>query len=138
MKKLLVLFVLIVSVFATDWAGKVNWAMTYNQAKMISKQTNKPIFVDFALSHCPPCKWISNNIYTNDKVTKYMNKHFVNILFIVDKQRVPSEIAQYFGGSTPTLITIKNGRLVNEQVGIQRSWINNPENFIKFLQKGLK
>jgi thioredoxin 1 len=110
------------------------WAMTYNQAKMISKQTGKPIFVDFALSHCPPCKWISNNIYTNEKVAKYMNKHFVSLLYIVDEQVPPAEVRQYFKGSTPTLIIIKNGKLIKNQVGIQRSWINNPEEFIDFLR----
>jgi len=136
MKKLLLVFMLVVGAFATDWSGKVNWAMSYNQAKMISKQTGKPIYVDFALSHCPPCKWISNNVYTNDKVAKYMNSHFVNLLYIVDEQKVPMEVGQYFGGSTPTLLIIKNGKLVANQVGIQRSWIDNPENFINFLKKG--
>lgn len=134
MKKLLVIFMFLMSAFATDWSGKVDWAMTYNQAKMISEQTGKPIFVDFALSHCPPCKWISNNIYTNEKVAKYMNKHFVNLLYIVDEQVPPAEVRQYFKGSTPTLIIIKNGKLIKNQVGIQRSWINNPEEFIDFLR----
>jgi thioredoxin 1 len=134
MKKLLVVFILVVNSFAFDWGGKVNWAMSYDQAKMISKQTGKPIFVDFALSHCPPCHWISNNIYTNKKVANYMNEHFVNLLYVVDEQRVPKEVGQYFGGSTPTLIIIKNGTLINEQVGIRRNWLNNPENFINFLE----
>jgi len=135
MKKLLLVFMLVVSSFAFEWSGKVDWAMSYNQAKIISQKTGKPIFVDFALSHCPPCHWISSNIYTNDKVAKYMNTHFVNLLYIVDEQRVPQEVGQYFGESTPTLIIIKNGKLVANQVGLQRSWINNPENFINFLKE---
>jgi thioredoxin 1 len=134
MKKLLVVFLLVVSAFAFDWSGKVNWAMTYNQAKMISEQTGKPIFVDFALSHCPPCHWISGNIYTNEKVAKYLNSHFVNLLYIVDEQRVPSEIGKYFKGNTPTLIILKDGILIKKQVGLQRNWLNNPENFIDFLK----
>jgi thioredoxin 1 len=133
-KKLLVVFLLVVSAFAFDWSGKVDWAMSYNQAKMISKQTGKPIFVDFALSHCPPCHWISDNIYTNDKVANYMNKHFINLLYVVDEQVPPYEVRQYFKGSTPTLIIIKNGKLIKNQIGLQRSWLNNPENFIDFLK----
>jgi thioredoxin 1 len=133
-KKLLVVFLLVVSAFAFDWSGKVDWAMSYNQAKMISKQTGKPIFVDFALSHCPPCHWISGNIYTNDKIANYMNKHFINLLYVVDEQVPPYEVRQYFKGSTPTLIIIKNGKLIKNQIGLQRSWLNNPENFIDFLK----
>jgi hypothetical protein len=59
-KKLLVVFLLVVSAFATDWSGKVDWAMTYNQAKMISEQTGKPIFVDFALSQSETALAISS------------------------------------------------------------------------------
>jgi len=137
MKKLLVVFMLVVNVFAFDWTGKVDWAMSYSQAQMLSKSTGKPIFVDFALSHCPPCHWISNNVYTNDKVAEFMNKHYINLLYIVDEQRPPMEVSQYFGGSTPTLMILKNGELITENVGIKRSWFNNPEKFIDFLKKGI-
>jgi len=65
-----------------------------------------------------------------------MNSHFVNLLYIVDEQKVPMEVGQYFGGSTPTLLIIKNGELVAKQVGLRQSWLDNPENFINFLKKG--
>ena len=135
MKKLLILF-LMVNSFAFNWNGKVDWVMNYNQAKMLSKETHNPIFVDFALSHCPPCHWISSNIYTNEKVAKYMNSHFINLLYIVDEETPPNEIYRYFDGVTPTLIIIKNSKLKVKQVGIRQSWLENPANFINFLKEG--
>jgi len=137
MKKLFIVFAMVVSLFGFDWAGKVNWAMNYNVAKMLSQKTGKPIFVDLSLSHCPPCKYIAANMYTDTKIANFMNKHFICVLIIVDKQTVPEEVGQYFNNYTPSFMILKNGRLLYKFAS-KESFFNNKYNFLSELKKGVK
>ena len=107
MKKLFLVSFFVISLFGFDWAGKVYWSMNYEVAKKLSQRTNKPIFVDIALSHCPPCKYLATHMYVDDKIASFINKNFIPILFIVDEQKVPQEVAQYFSGYTPSFIILK-------------------------------
>ena len=138
MKKLLLVLVFIVSSFAFDWTGKVNWAMNYNVAKNISAKTHKPIFIDIALSHCPPCHWISSNIYTDKKIADFINKHFVPVLIIADEDNMPSEVNKYFKGYTPDLIIMNSKGKEITQFSFDREFIRNKYKFITYLKRGLK
>ena len=139
MKKLLLVLVLVVSSFGFDWSGKVNWAMNYEQAKSLAIRTNKPIFVDLALSHCPPCKYLSKNMYTDDKIANFINKNFVAVLIMVDEEKVPTEVAQFFSGYTPSLIIMdaKKGVQIT-QFSFDREFLKNKYKFLDYLKKGLK
>jgi len=139
MKKLLLVLVLLVSSFGFDWSGKVNWAMNYEQAKSLAIRTNKPIFVDLALSHCPPCKYISTHMYTDDKIANFINKNFVPVLIMVDEEKVPTEVAQFFSGYTPSLIIMdaKKGVQIT-QFSFDREFLKNKYKFLDYLKKGLK
>ena len=55
MKKVLLLVFFVLNLFAFDWSGKVNWAMSYDFAKQFAKSQHKLIMVDIALTTCPPC-----------------------------------------------------------------------------------
>ena len=139
MKKLFLILVLVVSSFAFDWSGKVSWAMNYESAKKLAIQTNKPVFVDLALSHCPPCKYISEHMYTDDKIANFINKNFIPVLIIVDEESVPTEVAQFFSGYTPSLIIMnpKKGIQIS-QFSFDREFLKNKYKFIDYLKKGLK
>jgi len=139
MKKLLLVCMLVISSFGFDWVGKVNWAMNYHSAKMLANRTGKPIFVDLALSHCPPCKWISEHIYSDDKIANFINKNFIPVLIIVDKEKVPAEVADFFSGATPTLIIMDASKGVQiTQFSFDRDFLSNKYKFIDYLKKGLK
>jgi len=138
MKKLFLILIFVVSSFAFDWTGKVNWAMNYESAKVISAQTHKPIFVDIALSNCPPCHWISKNIYTDKKIADFINKNFVPVLIIADVDGgVPKEVANYFSGYTPSFIIMNaRGRQIT-QFSFDRAFLSNKYKFIDYLKQGL-
>lgn len=139
MKKFLLICLFVISSFAIDWAGKVTWAMNYYSAKRLSAQTHKPILVDIALSHCPPCKWISQNLYTDDKIASFINKNFIPVLIIVDKEALPEELSNYFTGSTPTIMILNSkGMLITQFVGLNPAIKQNKDLFINYLKKGLK
>ena len=131
MKKFLLLMVSVVSIFAFEWSGKVNWAISYNAAKNIAAKEHKLVMVDIALTHCPPCRYLASKVYTNDKVAKFINKNFVPVLFLADKDAVPLEVQNYFTGSTPTIMFIKpNGQLVTYFIGAR-----TPNDFLAILKE---
>jgi thioredoxin-related protein len=142
MKKLILVFLLVVSSFAAnwsgDWSGKVQWALNYDSAKALSKQTHKPILVDLALTNCPPCHWISDNIYTDTKIANFINKNFIPVLIIVDQEKVPTEVAQFFSGYTPSLIIMSDRGVQITQFSFDREFLTNKYKFIDYLKKGLK
>ena len=127
-----VLFLILgVFLFAFDWSGKVNWAMSYDVAKSIAKKENKLIMVDVSLSHCPPCKYLATKVYTDDEVANYINSHFVPVFYLADKDNLPVEVQNYFTGSTPTILFIKpNGELFSAIYGARP-----PKIFLKGLKE---
>ncbi len=129
MKKI-ILLILGIFLFAVDWGGKVNWAMSYDLAKQLAKKENKLIMVDVALSHCPPCKYLATKVYTNDEVANYINKHFVPVFYLADKDNLPVDVQTYFTGSTPTIMFIKpNGELFYRFIGARP-----PKTFLQVLK----
>ena len=130
MKKLLLLMAG-VFLFAFDWSGKVNWSISYNTAKSIAKKEHKLIMVDVSLSHCPPCRYLAQHVYTDDKVANYINTHFVPVFYLADKDNLPPEVQNYFPGSTPTILFIKpNGELFSAIYGARP-----PQIFLKGLEE---
>jgi len=130
MRKLLLFLVFVVSIFAFDWSGKVNWALSFNLAKQIARKEHKLVMVDVSLSHCPPCRYLAENVYTNDEVANYINKNFVSVFYLADKDNLPLEVQNYFTGSTPTIMFIKpNGELYFRFIGARP-----PKMFLKILQ----
>jgi len=118
MKKLLVFFLLISSLFAVDWSGKINWAMSYNIAQNIAQNSNKLIMVDIALTTCPPCKYLAEKVYTDPEVSEYINQNFVPVFYLADQDTLPPTVQNYFTGSTPTILFLKpNGELVYSMIG---------------------
>ena len=131
MKKFLLLMVSVVFMFAFEWSGKVNWAISYNAAKNIAAKEHKLVMVDIALTNCPPCRYLASQVYTNDKVANYINKHFVPVFFLADKDSIPLEVQNYFTGSTPTIMFIKpNGELFTYFIGAKR-----PNDFLATLKE---
>jgi uncharacterized protein YyaL (SSP411 family) len=126
-----VMFLLIATLlFAFEWSGKVNWAMSYQTAKDVAKREHKLIMVDIALTNCPPCRYLATQVYTNDKVANYINSHFVPVFYLADQDKIPVEVANYFTGSTPTILFIKpNGELYYSFIGAR-----TPDMFLDILK----
>jgi len=130
MRKVLLFVTFIVTIFAFEWSGKVNWAMSYELAKNLAKKEHKLIMVDIALSHCPPCRYLAAHVYTNDEVVSYINKNFVPLFYLADKDNIPPIIQNYFTGSTPTILFIKpNGELFYSFIGARP-----PKIFLQILE----
>ncbi len=131
MKKILLLITGVLFAFAFDWSGKVNWSISYNAAKDVAKKEHKLVMVDVSLSHCPPCRYLAQHVYTDDKVANYINSHFVPVFYLADQDNLPTEVQNYFTGSTPTILFIKpNGELFSAIYGARP-----PQIFLKGLKE---
>ena len=131
MKKIVFLILSVVSIFAFDWSGKVNWSISYQAAKNIASKEHKLVMVDIGLTNCPPCRYLASKVYTNDKVAGYINKNFVPVFYLADKDSIPIEVQNYFTGSTPTILFIEpNGKLFTYFMGARE-----PADFLAILQK---
>lgn len=130
MKKLFLVLMLAGSLFAIDWSGKINWAMSYSVAQNIAKSTHKLIMVDIGLTTCPPCMYLAEKVYTDPKVSSYINKNFVPVFYLADQDVLPPTVQNYFTGSTPTILFLKpNGELVYSLIGARP-----PQTFLQIIK----
>ncbi len=69
-----------------------------------SKQLQKPIFVAFHASWCPPCKQMEADVYSDGKTGAFFNKEFIN--YKIDaKDMGAKKTARKFGITNyPTLV----------------------------------
>ena len=130
MRMLFVCLMLICNLLAIEWSGKVNWAMGYEVAQNIAASENKLIMVDIALTNCPPCKYMATKVYTDEEVSKYINKNFVPVFYLADQDTLPTIVQNYFTGSTPTILFLNSrGKLVSYIIGMRP-----PKVFLQTLQ----
>lgn len=61
-----------------------------------AKKENKLIYIDCYTTWCGPCKWMANNVFTNDTVADFYNKNFVNAKIDMEKGE-GIEIAKRYG-----------------------------------------
>lgn len=130
MKKILFLGLLASFLFAFDWSGKVHWVQNYQTALKLAKKEHKLVMIDLSLSDCPPCRYIAEILYNNPQISGYINKHFEPVFYLVNKDRIPYGVAQYFTGITPTLLFIApNGKMFYRMIGARP-----PQIFLNTLQ----
>jgi len=98
MKKLI--FVL---VFLLGFAGASEWFSDPISGIEYAKKEQKPVMFYFHSEHCPYCLQMETFVFTDEKVSKYMDK-FVVISLNVDTQvgRLWSKRFNVFG--TPTFV----------------------------------
>ncbi len=75
--------------YASRWetkkvaVGEEVWHTDYNKALAISKQTGKPLFVDFTGYSCTNCRWMEQNIFPKPEIKEAL-KGYVLVQLYVD------------------------------------------------------
>ena len=120
MKKLI--FLIIITIFSSQVIGQTSgmkffdgkWKSLLKQAK----KKDKIIFVDAYASWCGPCKYMSKNIFTNDKVGEFFNKNFVNYKMDMEKDEGVEIKKKYNVSVYPTYLFLNSdGEIVHRAVG---------------------
>lgn len=96
-------------------------SLTVEQAKKLSKETGKPIFIDCYTDWCGYCKRMSKGVFRDPEVGKAFNEKFINLKVEMEKNVDGKGLARkYRVNSYPTLIIINaEGELLSKKIGAQ-------------------
>lgn len=111
-------FALIITITAT--AGGITFVknMTWSQIKAKATRENKMIFFDAYTTWCGPCKYLEEDIYTDDKVAAYYNANYINVKFDMEDGEGIQLANEFAVEAYPTLLFFSpQGNLVHKSVG---------------------
>ena len=131
----------------------------YDDAIAAAKESGKPLLIDFTGYACANCRKMEENIWPNEEVNKLMKENFeLASLYVDDKKILPAdkqyiskyddekkisvgdknldiEITKFNNNAQPLYCIVDaNGKLIVQPF----SYTNKPEEFLKFLNSGLK
>lgn len=78
-------------------------------------ENNKLVIIDFFATWCMPCKMLAPIF--EEVADKYTDVDF----FKIDIDQNPNLVQQFGIDSVPTLIFIKDGKVVNQEIGVRSS-----------------
>lgn len=91
---------------------------TWEEVLAKAKKENKPIFVDAYAAWCGPCKYMSYNIFPDEKVGEFYNANFINYKYDMEKGEGPKFASQYKITAYPTFLFIdKDGAVQYRTMG---------------------
>ena len=64
----------------------LHWIEDYEEAKKISQDTNKPMFLDFTGYTCTNCRWMEINIFTDERVQEHFKDYVLVRLYTDGKE----------------------------------------------------
>ncbi|MBC5619878.1 thioredoxin family protein [Butyricimonas sp. NSJ-56] len=107
--------------------------LTFDEALAKAKAENKLIFMDCYTTWCGPCKYMTENVFPQEKAGEYFNPKFVCVKFDMEKGEGP-ELAKRFGvRAYPTFFIIRpDGTMQHTVVGG-----GEVDDFIARIEKGL-
>ncbi len=92
------------------------WAQALEEAK----SENKLLFVDAYAVWCGPCRWMANNVFPDEQVSKYFNENFINYKLDMEKGEGPKIAQNYKVTAYPTLLFIDGeGNVKHRVLGAQ-------------------
>lgn len=81
---ILLLTIPLVNVFGQENGIRFEHGNTWKQIQAKAKAENKYIMVDCYTTWCMPCKVMSKKVFTQQKVSEYYNKNFINVKIQLD------------------------------------------------------
>jgi thiol-disulfide isomerase/thioredoxin len=91
---------------------------SFSEAKALAAESNKLIFMDAYATWCGPCKWMSANSFTDERVGDLFNRNFINLKIDMERGEGPQLARQYRVAAYPTLFFLDaNGEVVRKETG---------------------
>lgn len=105
---------------STYAAGIQFFEGTWNEALEEAKKQEKIIFVDAYAVWCGPCKRMAKEVFPNDEVGEFYNRHFISMQIDMERGMGLEFGKQYPVSAFPTLFYIDaNGKIVHQVRGAQ-------------------
>ncbi len=98
----------------TAGAEELVWLKDYNKALEVSKQTGKPIFVDFTGYACTNCRWMEQNIFPKQEIKDALKK-YVLVQLYVDGQDKASQDNYALQDKLTKTFTIPTYALISQE-----------------------
>ncbi len=118
MKKVLLVFVTVLICSLSFSQGISFEKGNFSEVLLKAQKEQKLVFVDCYASWCGPCKYLSENIFPEEKLGDYFNKGFVNLKVDMEKGEGLTLKKKYKINAYPTLLFLDaEGNLLNKVVG---------------------
>ena len=103
--------------------GRVNFEpLTFKEALEKAKKEKKQVFLDASTSWCTYCKKMDKEVFVQDTVGKYFNKHFINVKYDMEKGDGPELCKRYGIVSFPTFLVLDtDGNVQHKFVGYRKA-----------------
>lgn len=82
----------------------------YNQALAVSKETGKPVLIDFTGFGCVNCRKMEADVWTNAEVFKRLNDDYILLQLVVDDKAALSKEEQFVSDYSGKTITTIGGK----------------------------
>ena len=116
MKLFALMLILHSTLFAADGIRFENMKWADIKAKALKEK--KMIFLDAFASWCGPCKYMEENVYTDQKTADYFNENYINVKIDMEIGEGPALSDQFGISAYPTfLFFTADGKLVHKSVG---------------------
>ncbi len=110
--------------------------LTFEKALQFSKETNKPLFIDFYTVWCGPCIQFHKEVLTDKSVANKMNKAFINLKYNIYEGEGNALREKYEVSYVPRFVIINDlGEIIED---INTDSILNKERMIKISNNYLK
>lgn len=80
---------------------------TIEQVMAMAQSKNKIVFIDFYTTWCGPCKWMDENVFSNQEVVSIYNKKFISYKVDAEDFEGVNTALHYRINAYPTLVFVK-------------------------------
>ena len=87
MKRLTILFCLMMAVWDLSAQGVHFAEYSFDEAKRLALQEEKMIFVDVYTTWCGPCRRMSREVFVDEAVASYFNDHYICLKLDAEHER---------------------------------------------------
>jgi len=95
-------------------------AKSWEEAKMMASELNRPIFIDAYASWCGPCKMMDRQVFTSKKIKDYFEREFVNLKLDMEQGKGRELSRTWRIRAYPTLLFASaNGEILSSTIGYQ-------------------
>lgn len=90
--------------------------LSTTQALAIAKKENKKVFIDVYAVWCGPCKYLTNSVFIDDALGKYMNEHFVCIKIDGEEGEGEKMMEEFSIDAFPTMLFLDADRKLLKKI----------------------